>query len=232
MKGLITESISQWEEEDRDADSAKHSSKLETVVFDTLDGEIPMLQSKFGALSKRQLHVDTVCAGEQYVLAKANVDLDQGILGVVFNAVFDDCLTGDSKFKDACETCVKDNTVMVAIEVTVAEKSDLDGKGSICQDCEIPFHTNQQSGSESGSMHQQRAPGQAEKTREGREKRKGEKKERRKAMLGWTRKDGRKGKEKMERLRRLGRFSRFRRSRRMEWLRRLRRVKKSRSTLR
>lgn len=54
VKGLITESISQWEEEDRDADSAKHSSKLETVVFDTLDGEIPMHQSKFGALSKRQ----------------------------------------------------------------------------------------------------------------------------------------------------------------------------------
>lgn len=84
--------------------------------------------------------------------------------------MFDDCLTGDSKCKVACETCVKDNTVMVAIEVTVAEKSDLDGKGSICQDCEIPFHANQQSGSESGSMHQQRAHQDRQKRREREEK--------------------------------------------------------------
>ena len=100
-KRVITEVISQLEEEDLDADTAKHSFKLETVVSHTLDGEIPMLQSEFDALSKRQLHVDTVRAGEQDVFAKVNADLEQGISGVVFSAVFD-CLTGDSKFKVTC----------------------------------------------------------------------------------------------------------------------------------
>ena len=69
--------------------------------------------------------------------------------------MFDECSTGDSKFKVACETCVKDNTVMVEREVTVAEKSGLDGKGSNCQDCEMLFHANKQSGSNSSSMQQQ-----------------------------------------------------------------------------
>ena len=92
VKGVITELISRLEEEDLDADIAKHSFKLETVVSHTVDGEIPMLQSEFDALSKRQLHVGTVRAGERDVFAKVNADLEQV----------------------ACETCVKDNMAMVA----------------------------------------------------------------------------------------------------------------------
>ena len=92
VKGVITELISRLEEEDLDANTAKHSFKLETVVSHTVDGEIPMLQSEFDALSKRQLHVGTVRAGERDVFAKVNADLEQV----------------------ACETCVKDNMAVVA----------------------------------------------------------------------------------------------------------------------
>ena len=70
------------------------------------------------------------------------------------------CLTCDAKYKVACETCVKDNTVMVAREITVTEKIDhetvvqsvvrkigiesfiddlssVDSKGLNYQDCEV-----------------------------------------------------------------------------------------------
>ena len=40
----------------------------------------------------------------------------------VSDAVLDACLTCDPKCKVACETCVKDNMVMVAGEITVAGK--------------------------------------------------------------------------------------------------------------
>ena len=92
VKGVITELISRLEEEDLDADTTKQSFKLETVVSHTVDGEIPMLQSEFDALSKRQLHVCTVRAGERDVFAKVNADIEQV----------------------ACETCVKDDMAMVA----------------------------------------------------------------------------------------------------------------------
>ena len=92
VKGVITELISWLEEEDLDADTTKQSFKLETVVSHTVDGEISMLQSEFDALSKRQLHVGTVRAGERDVFAKVNADIEQV----------------------ACETCVKDNMAMVA----------------------------------------------------------------------------------------------------------------------
>ena len=92
VKGVITELISRLEEEDLDTDTTKQSFKLETVVSHTVDGEIPMLQSEFDALSKRQLHVGTVRAGERDVFAKVNADIEQV----------------------ACETCVKDNMAMVA----------------------------------------------------------------------------------------------------------------------
>ena len=92
VTGVITELISRLEEEDLDADTAKHSCKLETVVSHTVDGEIPMLQSEFDALSKRQLDVGTVRAGERDVFAKVKADLEQV----------------------ACETCVRDNTATVA----------------------------------------------------------------------------------------------------------------------
>merc|ERR1712227_879743 len=70
--------------EDLEADVAKHSSKLETAVARStvLDGEISALQSELGALSKRQLQMDTMRADERQIFAKAKVDLEQGIAGV------------------------------------------------------------------------------------------------------------------------------------------------------
>ena len=40
------------------------------------------------------------------------------------DVVIDACLTCDAKYKIACETCVKDNTVMVEREITVIEKHE------------------------------------------------------------------------------------------------------------
>merc|ERR1712012_1154399 len=70
--------------EDLEAEIAKHSSKLETAVSRStiLDGEISALQSELGALSKRQLQMDTMRADERDVFAKAKADLEQGISGV------------------------------------------------------------------------------------------------------------------------------------------------------
>jgi len=70
--------------EDLEADIAKHSSKLETAVSRStiLDGEISALQSELGALSKRQLQMDTMRADERQIFAKAKADLEQGIAGV------------------------------------------------------------------------------------------------------------------------------------------------------
>ena len=41
-----------------------------------------------------------------------------------YDALLGVCLTCDPEFKVECETCVKDNTVMVAREITVTEKTD------------------------------------------------------------------------------------------------------------
>jgi len=70
--------------EDLEAEIAKHSSKLETAVSRStiLDGEISALQSELGALSKRQLQMDTMRADERQIFAKAKADLEQGIAGV------------------------------------------------------------------------------------------------------------------------------------------------------
>ena len=40
------------------------------------------------------------------------------------DVVIDACLTCDAKYKIACETCVKDNTVMVEREITVTDKHE------------------------------------------------------------------------------------------------------------
>ena len=86
------------------------------------------------------------------------------------------CLTCDAKYKVACETCVKDNTVMVAREITVTEKIDhetvvqsvvrkigiesfiddlssVDSKGLNYQDCEVPLHVNKQRTNITDSVH-------------------------------------------------------------------------------
>ena len=72
------------EKEDLGADVAKHSSKLEAAVARpiVLDGEISALQSELGVLSNRQLHMDIMCAVEQYILDKVKADFEQGISGV------------------------------------------------------------------------------------------------------------------------------------------------------
>ena len=79
------ETLKDTEKEDLEADTAKHSSTLETAV------------------SKG--HPDEIC--------------DQ-----TSDVVIDACLTCDAKYKVACETCVKDNTVMVEREITVTEKHE------------------------------------------------------------------------------------------------------------
>ena len=123
-----------------------------TPVSHIVNGEIPMLQSEFDALSKRQLHVGTVRAGERDVFAKVKADLEQV----------------------ACETCVRDNTAMVA------KVGDLS--------------------STSGSMHQQRTSGQAGK--EEREKKKtGEGGQREEGEKGREREKGRKGERGKEKKR-------------------------------
>ena len=65
-----------------------------TQTSESLNGEISTFQL--------ELRMDTMCADEQDVFAKVNANLEQV----------------------ACETCVKDNTEMVAREVTVAEKAN------------------------------------------------------------------------------------------------------------
>ena len=92
------------------------------------------------------------------------------------DVVFDACLTCEAKYKVACETCVKDNTVMVAREITVTEKIDhetvvqsvvqkigiesfindlssVDSKGFNYQDCEVLLHVNKQSTNITDSVH-------------------------------------------------------------------------------
>ena len=83
VKGLITrlidkpycdeETSTAAEKEDLEADTAKHSSTLETAVFRyaTLDGKISTLQSELGVLSKRQLHIDTMRANEDQAFAES-----------------------------------------------------------------------------------------------------------------------------------------------------------------
>jgi len=94
----------------------------------------------------------------------------------VSDAVLDACLTSDPKCKVACETCVKDNMVMVAGEITVAGKIDyetvvrgvvknigfdsfiddlssVDSKGLNYQDCEVLVRINKQSPDIAGGVH-------------------------------------------------------------------------------
>merc|ERR1712012_512313 len=94
----------------------------------------------------------------------------------VSDAVLDACLTCDPKSKVACETCVKDNMVMVAGEITVAGKIDyetvvrgvvknigfdsfiddlssVDSKGLNYQDCEVLVRINKQSPDIAGGVH-------------------------------------------------------------------------------
>jgi len=107
VKGLITELINRLQEEasseashkaycdeetskasekkgDLEAEIAKHSAKLEAAVARStiLDGEISALQSELGALSRRQLQLDTMRADERKIFATAKADLEQGISGV------------------------------------------------------------------------------------------------------------------------------------------------------
>ena len=71
-------------EEGLEADVAKHSSKLKAVAARPiiLHGEFSPLQSKLGALSKRQLQMDTTRAVEREIFAAAKADFEQGITGV------------------------------------------------------------------------------------------------------------------------------------------------------
>merc|ERR1712136_250203 len=94
----------------------------------------------------------------------------------VSDAVLDACLICDPKCKVACETCVKDNMVMVAGEITVAGKIDyetvvrgmgknigfdsfiddlssVDSKGLNYQDCEVLVRINKQSPDIAGGVH-------------------------------------------------------------------------------
>merc|ERR1711991_833706 len=94
----------------------------------------------------------------------------------VSDAVLDACLTCDPKCKVACETCGKDNMVMVAGEITVAGKIDyetvvrgvvknigfdsfiddlssVDSKGLNYQDCEVLVRINKQSPDIAGGVH-------------------------------------------------------------------------------
>ena len=94
-----------------------------------------------------------MCADEQDVFSKVNADLEQV----------------------ACETCVKDNTAMVAREVTVAEKANHETVvRGVVQNIGLDSFIDDLS-STSGSMHQQRTSGQA-----GKEEREEMKKEERK----------------------------------------------------
>ena len=70
----------------------------------------------------------------------------------------------------------------IGIDSFIDDLSSVDSKGLPYQDC--PSHV----GKQSGSMHQQHTPGQADgEERERRRRRKGEKKERREARLWWLR---------------------------------------------
>ena len=94
----------------------------------------------------------------------------------VSDAVLDACLSSDPKCKVACETCVKDNMVMVAGEITVDGKIDyetvvrgvvknigfdsfvddlssVDSKGLNYQDCEVLVRINKQSPDIAGGVH-------------------------------------------------------------------------------
>ena len=57
----------------------------------------------------------------QFEIVEKNVENPETQISDV---VIDACLTCDAKCMVACETCVKDNTFMVASEITVAGKMD------------------------------------------------------------------------------------------------------------
>merc|ERR1719458_617324 len=94
----------------------------------------------------------------------------------VSDAVLDACLTADPKCKVACETCVKDNMVMLAGEITVGGKveyekvvrgvvekigfdsfvddlSSVDSKGLCDKTCEVLVRINKQSPDIAGGVH-------------------------------------------------------------------------------
>jgi len=94
----------------------------------------------------------------------------------VSDAVLDACLTADPKCKVACETCVKDNMVMLAGEITVGAQIDYEGvvrgvvkkigfdsfvddlssvesKGLDHRTCEVLVRINKQSPDIAGGVH-------------------------------------------------------------------------------
>jgi len=94
----------------------------------------------------------------------------------VSDAVLDTCLTTDPKSKVACETCTKDNMVMVAGEITTQAKLDyeqvvrkavqgigydsyvddlssVDSKGLSYKTCEVLVRINKQSPDIAGGVH-------------------------------------------------------------------------------
>ena len=105
------------DKEDLDADTAKHSSTLETAVFRyaTLDVEISTLQSELRVLSKRQLHMVAESVSEGH---------PDKICDQVSDVMIDAYLSCDTKCKVACEACVKDNMFTVTGEITVAGKTN------------------------------------------------------------------------------------------------------------
>jgi len=94
----------------------------------------------------------------------------------VSDAVLDACLKSDPKAKVACETCTKDNMVMVFGEITTSAKLDydaivrqavkdigydsfvddlssVDSKGLSCKSCEVLVRINKQSPDIAGGVH-------------------------------------------------------------------------------
>merc|ERR1712166_1698665 len=94
----------------------------------------------------------------------------------VSDAVLDTCLTTDPKSKVACETCAKDNMIMVAGEITTQAKLDyekvvreavkgigydtyvddlssVDSKGLSYKTCEVLVRINKQSPDIAGGVH-------------------------------------------------------------------------------
>ena len=71
VKDLITELINRLQakassDASQESDVEKHSSKLEAVVANILDGEISALKAQLGALSESQLQMDSdACRGAE-----------------------------------------------------------------------------------------------------------------------------------------------------------------------
>ena len=151
MKDLITDLINRLQAEASSEANQKFFCNEETSKAtekkEDLEADIAKHTSKLET-AVSEGHPDEIC--------------DQ-----ISDVVIDACLTCD-KYKVTCETCVKDNTVMVARGITVTEKIDhetvvqsvlqkigiesfiddlssVDSKGLNYQDCEVLLHVNKQS---------------------------------------------------------------------------------------